>query len=121
MRAIAERANIKVYKLLQIVVDCYIKTFCESEPINDYMREILCKFIDIDRAKNGFSLIAPTLQNLNMSKCFAIVSKAKSTIPEIVLIEKEGDSITQNINSDTILTEFLQAFSPLPLWQPEVN
>ena len=112
MRAIAERANIKVYKLLQIVVDCYIKTFCESEPINDYMREILCKFIDIDRAKNGFSLIAPTLQNLNMSKCFAIVSKAKSTIPEIVLIEKEGDSITQNINSDTILTEFLQAFSP---------
>ena len=112
MRAIAERANIKVYALLQIVVDCYIKTFCEREPINDYMREILCKFIDMDRAKNGFSLIAPTLRNLSMSKCLAIVSQAKKTIPEIVLIEKDGDSITQNINSDAILTEFLRAFSP---------
>lgn len=112
MRAIAERANIKVYALLQIVVDCYIKTFCEREPINDYMREILCKFIDMDRAKNGFSLIAPILRNLSMSKCLAIVSQAKKTIPEIVLIEKDGDSITQNINSDAILTEFLRAFSP---------
>ena len=112
MRAIAERANIKVYALLQIVVDCYIKTFCEREPINDYMREILCKFIDMDRAKNGFSLIAPTLRNLSMSKCLAIVSQAKKTIPEIVLIEKDGDIITQNINSDDILTEFLRAFSP---------
>ena len=112
MRAIAERANIKVYALLQIVVDCYIKTFCEREPINDYMREILCKFIDMDRAKNGFSLIAPNLRNLSMSKCLAIVSQAKKTIPEIVLIEKDGDSITQNINSDAILTEFLRAFSP---------
>lgn len=112
MRAIAERANIKVYALLQIVVDCYIKTFCEREPINDYMREILCKFIDMDRAKNGFSLIAPILRNLSMSKCLAIVSQDKKTIPEIVLIEKDGDSITQNINSDAILTEFLRAFSP---------
>ena len=112
LKAIAERANIKVYALLQIVIDCYIKTFCEKEPINDYMREILCKFIDIDRAKTGFSLIAPILRNLSITKCLAIVSQAKKTIPEIVLIEKDGDSITQNINKDAILTEFLQAFSP---------
>ena len=112
LRAIADRANLTIYNILQSVIDCFVKCFCEREPINDYMREILCKFIDIDRAKNGFSLLAPTLRNLSMSKCLAIVSQAKKTIPEIVLIEKDGDSITQNINSDAILTEFLRAFSP---------
>lgn len=112
LRAIADRANLTIYNILQSVIDCFVKCFCEREPINDYMREILCKFIDIDRAKNGFSLLAPTLRDLSMSKCLAIVSKAKKTIPEIVLIEKDGDSITQNINSDAILTEFLRAFSP---------
>ena len=112
LRAIADRANLTIYNILQSVIDCFVKCFCEREPINDYMREILCKFIDIDRAKNGFSLLAPTLRDLSMSKCLAIVSKAKKTIPEIVLIEKDGDSITENLNSDAILTEFLQAFSP---------
>lgn len=112
LQAIAARKNITIYNVLQSVLDCFAKCMCEREPINDYMREILCKFIDIDRAQNGFSLLAPTLRDLSMSKCLAIVSKAKKTIPEIVLIEQDGDSITQNINSDAILTEFLRAFSP---------
>ena len=112
LQAIADRANITIYNILQSTIDCYIKCFCESAPINDYTRELLSKFIDIDRAKNGFSLIAPYLRNLSISKCLAIVSKAKKTIPEIVLIEKDGDNITENLNRDAILTEFLQAFSP---------
>ena len=112
LRAIADRANLTIYNILQNVIDCFIKCFCEREPINDSMREILCKFLDLDRAKNGFSLIAPTMQYISMSKCLAILSRTKKTIPEIVLIEKDGDSITQNMNSDAILTEFLQAFSP---------
>ena len=110
--AITDRANIKIYTILQCVVDCFIKCFCESEPINDYMREMLSKFVDIDRAKNGFCFCAPLLQNLEMTKCLAIVTKAKKTIPEIVLIQTENGKVTENHNSDKILTEFLQAFSP---------
>ena len=110
--AITDRANIKIYTILQCVVDCFIKCFCESEPINDYMREMLSKFVDIDRAKNGFCFCAPLLQNLKMTKCLAIVTKAKKTIPEIVLIQTENGKVTENHNSDKILTEFLQAFSP---------
>ena len=112
LQAIAARKNITIYNVLQSVLDCFAKCMCEREPVNDYMREILCKFIDLDRAQNGFSLLAPNLRDLSMSKCLAIVSKAKKTIPEIVLIEQDGDSTTQNVNSDAILIEFLQAFAP---------
>ena len=112
INAIASRAHVSVYSLLQVVIDCYIKVFCCSEPISDYMREVLYKFTDFDRAKKGFSFVSHTLRNLSMSKCLAIVSAPKKEIPEIVLLEKEGENITENRNSDQILTEFLQAFSP---------
>ena len=112
INAIASRAHVSVYSLLQVVIDCYIKVFCCSEPISDYMREVLYKFTDFDRAKRGFSFVSATLRNLSMSKCLAIVSAPKKEIPEIVLLEKEGENITENRNSDQILTEFLQAFSP---------
>ena len=112
INAIADRAHVSVYSLLQVVIDCYIKVFCECVPISEYMQEILYKFTDFDRAKNGFSFVSATLRNLSMSKCLAIVSAPKKQIPEIVLLEKEGENITENRNSDQILTEFLQAFSP---------
>lgn len=112
LKAIAKRTNVTIYTILQVVVNCFVKVFCEREPITDEMREILYKFTDFDRVKDGFCLSAPILGNVRMSKCLAIVSKQNKNISEIVLIENEKDTLTENRNNDEILTIFLQAFSP---------
>ena len=114
LQAISQRANISIYKILQTVIDCVLKVFCEREPISDEMREVFYKFIDFDKAKNGFSFVSPDmdLQNLNMSKNLAIVTYRKKKIPEVVLIERNGEQMTENRNNDEILSVFMQAFSP---------
>lgn len=112
LKVIAKRANVSIYTILQVVVNCFVKVFCEREPMTDEMREILYKFTDFDRVKDGFCLSAPILGNVRMSKCLAIVSKQNKDISEIVLIENENDTLTENRNNDEILAIFLQAFSP---------
>ena len=112
LQAIAERANLKVYYILQVVIDCIIKVFSYSESISNETQEILYKFCDLDRAKKGFSFTGIDLQNLEFSKCLAIISKKGKDIPGIIELEKDGENITENRNTDDILTTFLQAFSP---------
>lgn len=109
---IARGAKISIYNIVQTIVGCIVKVFCEREPMSDEVREVFYKFVDLDRAKNGFSLAAPILHDLQMTKCLAIISMKKKEIPEIVLLEKDGEQITENKNNDEILTVFLQAFSP---------
>lgn len=112
IKIIAEKSGFSIYRFLQIILDCFYKCFCDGEPITEETREVISKFIDIERAKNGFSLIAPNKGDLRFSKCLAIININGKEIPEILLIEKDGDNITENLNRDKILIEFFSAFSP---------
>lgn len=112
LQKVTSKANISIYNFLQIVIDCFYRCFCGNEPVTEEMREILDKFINLERSRNGFSLIAPYLRDIEFSKFLAILSKKNKGVPEIVLIQKEGDSVSQNLNRDEILSAFLLSFSP---------
>lgn len=112
IKAITEKSGISIFRFLQTVLDCFYKCFCDGEPITEETREIISKFIDFERTKNGFSLIAPNKRDIRFSKCLAILNVNGKEIPELLLLEKDGDNITENLNRDRILIEFLSAFSP---------
>lgn len=112
LKAIEKRTNVSIYKFMQVVVNCFLKTFCEREPISDETREILYKFTDFDKMKSGCCTVAPIFEKWKMSKFLAFVQDKNKTIPELVLIENDKNTLTENRNNDEILTIFLQAFSP---------
>ena len=117
LNVVAESLDVKIYNLLQVVLNAFLKTFATDDVQSDYVKKVVRDFLDVQKAKDGFCLCAPqtTKNELQASKCLVFVEKKDKKLPEVLLVRSGADDLTLIGNEDAILTEFLQAFSPSTL------
>ena len=116
LNVVAESLDVKIYNLLQVVLNAFLKTFATDDIQSDYVKKVVRDFLDVQKAKDGFCLCSTfTGDKLQASKCLAFIEKQDTKLPEVLLVRSGADDLTLIANEDAILTEFLQAFSPSTL------
>lgn len=117
--AIAENAGLKVYNLLQTVIDAYLRYCSNGQAITPHLENLINGFADFRVTKDSFALCAPdnTRKAKSIRKCIAFVEQAgKPQARPILLYSKtdtKGNAQTyETMADDAILQTFLLAFAP---------
>lgn len=112
---ITDKFGLKRYKLLQIVIDTYIKIFSTETYISDYIRDVISTFGQFRLAKDTFALCKTTTNMLCFNKCIALIEEKGKANPQAVLLRTPGnseDDVVMNRNNDEILKAVLLALNP---------
>lgn len=113
MKTISKVTGVSIYVFLQVIIDAVLKTLFTEDVQNESVNEILRLFVDFKKAKDGFTLLSPTVQNLFVSQILGIIQQKDKSVPEVVAIRmNDAGEMMTNRNNDEILKTFLCAFSP---------
>lgn len=117
--AIAEKAGLKVYNLLQTVIDAYLRYCSNGQAITPHLENLINGFADFQVTKDSFALCAPDNAHKAKSvrKCIAFVEQAGKPQARPVLLysktDAKGNAHTfETMADDAILQTFLLAFAP---------
>lgn len=114
-KLIADRSGLKVYKLLQTVVDAYIKYLSTDTYITESIRTIVNVFARFRFQKDSFSLLEPNRRELHFTKCIAFIGKHGKRYEQAILLrvpEDDEQDIIMNMNSDEMLESLLSTIDP---------
>lgn len=117
--AIAKNAGLKVYNLLQTVIDAYLRYCSNGQIITAQLENIVNGFADFQVAKDSFALCAPDnpRRAKSMHKCIVFVEQEGKPQARPVLLYSKPDArgnaqTFECIADDAILQTFLLAFAP---------
>lgn len=111
LQKIAQKTGLKVYNMLQYVIECYLRYYSEDEPITDNMQKVVDGFANFRTLKESFLFCQPMPMFYADSCLFFMKNKNKPQMQPI-LIKKANDEYLQTINKDEILKVFLLSFMP---------
>lgn len=117
LASLAEKSGITMYKMLQTVVECFLKYFSDDSYLTDSLCKVINSFADFRLTKDSFMFCSHDAKDM-WSLDSAIISIKAEDKPQprsILIHKKEQDGkmcMVQNYNNDVILTCFLQSFAP---------
>ena len=110
--SIAKKANLTVYTLLQVVIDCYLRYVSDEVEITDSMDKIVNGFANFSIAKDSFCICASE-SNQELQSFIAFIQKKGSNFPQAVLFKKKDEeSVSKCYRYDDMLILFLSSISP---------
>lgn len=112
LKAIADKSGLKTYKLLQLVVNAYMRYFAKESLITESIKSVVSSFLNLTDLKESFAICSYTDKQLRFSKCIALIEKKGCKQKQAVLLHtpEDGESgVKMNVNSDDILQEFISS------------
>lgn len=112
LQAIADKSGLKPYKLLQLVVNAYMRYFAKESLITDSIKSVVSSFFNLTDLKESFALCHFSNINLTFSKCIALIEKNGCKQKQAILLrtpEKGESGVMVNMNSDDILQAFISS------------
>lgn len=112
---IADRAGLKVYNLMQTIIDAYIKYLSTDTYITESIRTIVNAFTRFRFQKDTFTLLEPNDGKFQFTKCIAFIGKHGKRYEQAVLLRVPGKNeqdIVMNRNNDEMLESLLSTIDP---------
>lgn len=112
IKKIAQKANLTIYNLLQVVIDSYIKLLSKDSIITDDLKSVVSNFAPIKISDKSFTLSEPNTSKFTCSRCIAIINKSNTHTSQAVLLKQKDckEEIITNRNNDDILKEILNVY-----------
>lgn len=119
LKAIAEKHGLKIYNLLQVIIDAYLQYLGTGRHVTNETERIVNAFANFNVAKDAFFMCsqdAPSKPK-NLNACIAFVEqKGKSTTqPMLIYTKKDGKGNTstfESVATDAILQTYLRSIAP---------
>lgn len=116
LKAIADNSGLKVYRLLQTIVDAYLRYLSKGQIITADLEKVVKGFANFQLTKDSFAYCSTNTKR-EVKACIAFVGVKGQPQPRPVLIytkrDKEGNvSVFENVADDAVLQTFLRAFAP---------
>lgn len=116
LKTIADNSGLKVYKLLQTIVDAYLRYLAKEQIITDNLEKVIKGFANFQLTKDSFAYCSTNTKR-EIKSCIAFIEANGKPQPRPVLIHTKKDkngnvSVFESIADDAILRAFLLAFAP---------
>lgn len=113
LKAIAEKHGLKIYNLLQVVIDAYIRYLGKGQSITEETETLVNAFANIQAAKDSFTMCGNERKQKAVNACIAFVKQEGKPEPQPLLIyaKKDGKGNTatyESMESDAMLKTYLR-------------